>query len=46
MLEKLPHAVGEALSGVRAGAQKAAFHTVAAEAPANSNVLMDPRSQS
>lgn len=38
MLEKLPHAVGEALSGVRAGAQKAAFHTVAAQAPATLRV--------
>ncbi len=34
MLEKLPHAVGEALSAVRAGIEKAAFHTVAAQAPA------------
>lgn len=38
MLEKLPHALGEALSGVRAGAEKAAFHTVAAEAPATLRV--------
>lgn len=34
MLEKLPHAVGEALSGMRAGTEKAASRTVAAEAPA------------
>ncbi|MEH3118022.1 MAG: YbhB/YbcL family Raf kinase inhibitor-like protein [Methylorubrum populi] len=34
MLEKLPHAVGEALSGVRAGTEKAASRTVAAQAPA------------
>lgn len=38
MLEKLPHAVGQALSGLRAGAEKAAFHTVAAEAPATLRV--------
>ncbi|MFG5118684.1 YbhB/YbcL family Raf kinase inhibitor-like protein [Methylorubrum sp. POS3] len=33
MLEKLPHAVGEALSKVRAGSEKAAFHTLAEHAP-------------
>ncbi|MFY9292314.1 MAG: YbhB/YbcL family Raf kinase inhibitor-like protein [Methylorubrum rhodinum] len=38
MLEKLPHAVGEALSNVRAGIEKAAFHTVAAQAPATLRV--------
>ncbi len=41
MLEKLPHAVGEALSGLRAGAEKAAFHTVAAEAPATLRVTSE-----
>ncbi len=41
MLEKLPHAVGEALSGVRAGAEKAAFHTIAAEAPATLRVTSE-----
>ncbi|MGX5773965.1 YbhB/YbcL family Raf kinase inhibitor-like protein [Methylorubrum zatmanii] len=41
MLEKLPHAVGEALSGIRAGAEKAAFHTVAARAPAVLRVTSD-----
>lgn len=34
MLEKLPHAVGAALSGVRAGLEKAAHHTIAPQAPA------------
>lgn len=38
MLEKLPHVLGEALSGVRAGVDKAAFHTVAAQAPATLRV--------
>ena len=41
MLEKLPHAVGEALSGLRAGAEKAAFHTVAVEAPATLRVTSE-----
>ncbi|ABY29365.1 YbhB/YbcL family Raf kinase inhibitor-like protein [Methylorubrum extorquens] len=41
MLEKLPHAIGQALSGLRAGAEKAAFHTVAAEAPATLRVTSD-----
>ncbi|MBB2963269.1 YbhB/YbcL family Raf kinase inhibitor-like protein [Methylobacterium sp. R2-1] len=41
MLEKLPHAVGEALSGLRAGAEKAAFHTIAAEAPATLRVTSE-----
>lgn len=38
MLEKLPHAVGEALSNVRAGVEKTAFHTLAAQAPASLRV--------
>lgn len=41
MLEKLPHAVGEALSGLRAGTEKAAFHTVAADAPATIRVTSE-----
>lgn len=34
MLEKLPHAVGRALSGIRAGLDKAAYHAEFADAPA------------
>jgi Raf kinase inhibitor-like YbhB/YbcL family protein len=33
MLEKLPHAVGEALSGLKAGLEKIAYHAVFPEAP-------------
>ena len=41
MLEKLPHAVGEALANVKAGADKAAFHTLAGEAPATLRVTSE-----
>ena len=33
MLEKLPHAVGEALSGLKAGLEKIAYHAVFPETP-------------
>lgn len=33
MLEKLPHAVGEALSGLRAGLEKTAYHATFAAVP-------------
>lgn len=38
MLEKLPHAVGEALAGVKAGVDKAAFHAAFPEVPATIGV--------
>ena len=38
MLEKLPHVLGEALSNVRAGMEKTAFHTLAVQAPATLRV--------
>ena len=41
MLEKLSHAVGEALSGVWAGLEKTAFHTLAAQAPATLRVTSE-----
>ncbi|KAB1071028.1 YbhB/YbcL family Raf kinase inhibitor-like protein [Methylobacterium planeticum] len=41
MLEKLPHAVGEALSGLKAGLEKTAFHAAFADAPATLRVTSE-----